>query len=83
MSGVVETFIVNKIPENSIIMIRSYENNEESKLISVICNDGINYEFTDKKDRIIAHRLKEEWFFTILKDLGAYNKYIKLKSAKK
>lgn len=82
MSGVIETFIVNKIPEDSVVMLRVYQNDKESKLKSVICDDGISYEFTNKKDKIIAHRLKEEWFFTLLKRLGAYNRYITLKETK-
>lgn len=82
MSGVVETFILNKIPEDSVVMLRIYQNDVESRLKSVICDDGISYEFTDTKDKIIAHRLKDELFFTLLKRLGAYNRYITLKETK-
>lgn len=76
MYGIIEKFTVNEIPKDSVVMLRVYQKDEErSELVSVICDDGIIYEFNGTK-KITAIRLEKWRFSGILKRLEIYDKHV-------
>lgn len=76
MYGIIERFTVNEIPKNSTILIHCYQKDEERcELASVICNDGIIYEFNGTK-KITALKLEKWRFSGILKRLETYDKHV-------
>lgn len=77
--GIIERFTVSEIPKDSNILIHCYQEDEErSELASIICDNGIIYEFNGTK-KITAIRLEKWRFSGILKRLEVYDKRVALK----